>query len=140
VEKNLDELEAIVHRAGEQRCDVLAFPEDTLGLLDWVGMNESAAGTVLPRAVRSMVDRLGRAAAEHHMALVVSSDVIESDGGMYNTAILLGRDGREIGRYHKTCPTWSECGARRRGDSFPVFSTPDLGNVGMLICYDLVFP
>lgn len=26
------------------------------------------------------------------------------------------------------------------GDGFPVFETPDLGGVGMLICYDLVAP
>jgi hypothetical protein len=29
---------------------------------------------------------------------------------------------------------------KKRGDGFPVFSTPDLGTVGMLICYDMVFP
>ena len=87
-----------------------------------------------------MLDRLGRAAASHRMYLVLCSDFIESDGATYNTAFLLGRDGKQIGRYHKTCPTWSECGARKRGESLPVFPTPDLGTVGMLICYDLVFP
>jgi hypothetical protein len=74
------------------------------------------------------------------MYLVVCSDFIEADGATYNTAFLLGRDGKEIGRYHKTCPTWSECGTRSRGKSLPVFATSDLGTVGMLICYDLVFP
>jgi hypothetical protein len=87
-----------------------------------------------------MLDRLGRAAAAHRMYLVVCSDSIDPAGGMYNTAYFLGRDGKPIGRYRKTCPTWSEGGSRRRGDSFPVFATPDLGTVGMLICYDLVFP
>src|SRR5262249_26378706 len=53
---------------------------------------------------------------------------------------LLGRDGQEIGRYHKACPTWSEAGLRRRGDQFPVFPTKDLGTAGLLICYDLVVP
>jgi hypothetical protein len=90
--------------------------------------------------VTRMCRRLGRAAAEHHMYLVLCSDNIEENGATYNTAFFLGRDGREIGRYHKTCPTWSERGARARGTSLPVFPTPDLGNVGMLICYDLVFP
>lgn len=140
VDKNLAELETIVHRAGEQRCDVLAFPEDTLGLLNWYGMNEAIAAEVLPEAVTRMRTRLGRAAASHDMYVVVCSDFIESDGETYNTAFFLGRDGNEIGRYHKTCPTWSECGARSRGNSLPVFETPDLGTVGMLICYDLVFP
>ncbi len=140
VDKNLDELEKIVHKAGESKCDVLTLPEDTLGLLDWGGMNEAAASEVLTKAVERMLDQLGRAAAKHRMYLVVCSDLVEADGKMYNTAIFLGRDGKEIGRYHKVCPTWAESGSRERGKSFPVFPTADLGTVGMLICYDLVFP
>ena len=87
-----------------------------------------------------MIERLGSAARRHKMYLVVCSDFTESDGATYNTAFLLGRDGKEIGRYHKVCPTWAEAGARQRGNSFPVFPTPDLGTAGMLICYDLVVP
>jgi predicted amidohydrolase len=140
VDKNLTELERVIDEAGKQKCDVLAFPEDTLGLLNWYGMNEQTAKQVVPEAVSRMLERLGRAAASHRMYLVVCSDFIESDSATYNTAFFLGRDGKQIGRYHKTCPTWSECGARSRGKSLPVFATPDLGTVGMLICYDLVFP
>ena len=140
VDENLAELEEIVHTAGRRKCDVLAFPEDTLGLLNWYGMNEQLAKDVVSEAVSRMLSRLGRAAASHRMYLVVCSDFIESDGATYNTAFFLGRDGKEIGRYHKTCPTWSERGARKLGKSLPVFDTPDLGTVGMLICYDLVFP
>ena len=120
VDQNLAALESIVHRAGEQQCDALAFPEDTLGLLHWVGMNESTAAEVLSQVVPRMLDRLGRAAASHHMYLVACSDFVEADGAMYNTAFFLGRDGKEIGRYHKVCPTWSESGARQPGTSLPV--------------------
>ncbi len=140
VDKTLVVLEEIVHKAGGQKCDVLAFPEDTLGLLNWLGMNEQVASQVVPKAVSRMLDQLGRAAASHRMYLVLCSDFIESDGATYNTAFFLGRDGKQIGRYHKVCPTWFECGARKRGTLLPVFPTPDLGTVGMLICYDLVFP
>lgn len=140
VERNLTELERIVDRAGTNKCDVLALPEDTPGLLNWVGANEEAAKELLPQAVERMIKRLGAAAAKHNMYLVVCSDFTETDGGIYNTAFLLGRDGQEIGRYHKVCPTWGEAGARRRGDKFPVFPTADLGTAGMLICYDLVMP
>src|SRR5437762_517023 len=112
VEKNLTELERIVVRAGEAKCDALVLPEDTLGLLNWVGANEP--GDVLRKAVKRMIDRLGAASARHRMYLVVCSDFTESDGGIYNTAFLLGRDGKEMGRYHKVCPTWGEAGARRR--------------------------
>lgn len=140
VDKNLTELQRIIDRAGEAKCDALVLPEDTPGLLNWVGANETPAKQVLPKAVRRMIERLGSAAARHRMYLVVCSDFTEGDGGIYNTAFLLGRDGKEIGRYHKVCPTWSEAGARRRGAAFPVFPTRDLGAVGMLICYDLVVP
>lgn len=140
VDKNLVVLESIVDKAGKMQCDVLTFPEDTLGLLNWYGMNEQLAKEVLPAAVARMIDRLGRAAAAHEMHLVLCSDFIESDGATYNTAFLLDRDGKGMGRYHKTCPTWSESASRKRGKSFPVFQTSELGTVGMLICYDLVFP
>ena len=140
VDENLVALESLIDKAGDLQCDILAFPEDTLGLLNWYGMNEQLAKEVLPEAVARMIDRLGRAAAAHEMYLVLCSDFIESDGATYNTAFFLDRNGNEIGRYHKTCPTWSESASRQRGQSFPVFPTGDLGTVGMLICYDLVFP
>jgi len=140
VENNLAELERIVERAGQAKCDALVLPEDTPGMLNWVGANETLAKDVLPQAVKRMRERLGAAAARHKMYLVVCSDFTEADGATYNTAFLLGRAGREIGRYHKVCPTWSEAGVRQRGSSFPVFPTPDLGTIGMLICYDLVVP
>jgi len=139
VNRNITELEAIVRRAGEQKCDVLCLPEDTMGLLNWCGVNEDEEKNVLPEAVRRMLDRLGRVAARHRMYLVVCSDYLESDGGIYNTAFLLRREGKEIGRYHMVCPAYHEQ-LRKRGASFPVFPTSDLGTVGMLICYDLVMP
>ena len=87
-----------------------------------------------------MLDRLGRAAATHRMYLVVCNDAIEpADGALYNTAFLLGRDGKEVGRYHKVNLPIQEQD-RARGSTFPVFPTRDLGGVGMLICYDMVFP
>lgn len=140
VDKNLVELERVVHRAGEAKCDALVLPEDTPGLLNWVGANETLAKELLSKAVDRMIQRLGAVAARYNMYLVVCSDFPESDGKIYNTAFLLGRDGKELGRYHKVCPTWGEAGARQRGSSFPVFPTPDLGTAGMLICYDLVVP
>ncbi|MSU35834.1 MAG: carbon-nitrogen hydrolase family protein [Pedosphaera sp.] len=140
VEKNLTELEKIVDWAGAAKCDAVVLPEDAAGLLNWVGANEMLGKEVLPKAVRRMIERLGAAGARHSMYLVVCSDLTESDGGIYNTAFLLGRNGREIGRYHKVCPTWGDAGARHRGNLFPVFPTPDLGTAGLLICYDRVVP
>ena len=139
VDKSLGELEQIVHRAGAAGCDVLALPEDTLGLLHWEMGNKAAMKDVLPEAVRRMLDRLGRAAASHRMYLVCSNDLAEKDGTYRNLAFFLGRDGKEIGRYAKVHPTINESD-RIRGRRFPVFETPDLGGVGLLICHDIKMP
>jgi predicted amidohydrolase len=139
VDKSLDDLEGIVHKAGELGCDALALPEDTLGLLKWEVANPERLTEVLPAAVKHMLDRLGRAAARHRMYLVVCNDTVEGNGSTHNTAFLLGRDGKEIGRYHKVNLPLQEQ-SRARGNGFPVFHTSDLGGVGLLICYDMVFP
>ena len=139
VDRSLAELEQLVDKAGAAGCGALALPEDTLGLLKWESANPESLDAVLPEAVRRMLERLGKAASRHRMYLVVCNDAIEKDGRTYNTAFLLGRDGREIGRYHKVNLPLTEQG-RARGREFPVFPAPDLGTVGMLICYDMVFP
>ncbi len=138
-DKWLGELEKMVHRAGSNSCDVLAFPEDSMGLLHWEVGNTDVMKEVLREAVPRMLRRLGQAAASHRMYLVCSSDTIEEDGSYRNASFFLGRDGKEIGRYFKVQPTVTES-SRKPGDSFPVFETPDLGGVGMLICYDMVMP
>jgi len=139
VEENIDALASLVDRAGQLGCDAAALPEDTLGLEHWSGIHPDLRQTVLVPAVEHMLARLGAVAARHQMRLVCCNDHIE-DGQRYNTAFFLDRDGREIGRYHKINMPYSELGARARGDVYPVFPTPDLGDVGMLICYDMVFP
>lgn len=138
-DRALDALERLVARAGEDRCDIFALPEDTLGLLHWELGNTAASPGVLRQAVGRMLDRLGRAAAAQRMYLVCSSDTADPDNSIRNTAFLLGRDGKEIGRYHKVNLPVHES-SRKRGDSFPVFETPDLGGIGMLICYDMFMP
>lgn len=139
VDRSLGDLEQIVHKAGDAGCDALALSEDTLGLLKWEAAHPERLAQVLPTAVSRMLDRLGRAAAQHRMYLVVCNDTIDPDGTTHNTAFLLGRDGRELGRYHKVNLPLQEQ-AHARGKRFPVFDTSDLGGVGMLICYDMVFP
>jgi predicted amidohydrolase len=58
----------------------------------------------------------------------------------YNAAVLIGRDGEVMGRYHKMQPTIGELErGTRPGETAPTFDT-DLGKVGMMICFDLKFP
>src|SRR5688572_14619413 len=80
VDKNLTELEAVVAKAAEQKVQALAFPEDTMGVLNWNAAHEKDLKEVLPKAVKQMLSRMGSAAARHNMYLVVCSENIEADG------------------------------------------------------------
>jgi predicted amidohydrolase len=139
VEASLSELELLIQQAAEQKCRAIALPEDTLGLGSWLAGNEKLAPQVLPVAVDRMLKRFSRLAAERQVYLVFCNDHILPDGHLYNMSFLIGPDGKEIGRYRKVCPTVHES-AKSRGTEFPVFSSHDLGGIGMLICYDMVFP
>jgi predicted amidohydrolase len=139
VETSLSELEALIVKAAGQNARAVALPEDTLGLGTWLAGNPTRAAEVLPVAVERMLKRFGALAAMHQIYLVSCNDNVLPDGNLYNMAFLIGPDGKQLGQYKKVCPTIHES-AKTPGTEFPVFPTSDLGGIGMLICYDMVFP
>lgn len=70
----------------------------------------------------------------------VAAGVYERDGAaIYNTAVLLDRQGRLAGKYRKVyLPREEYEGGFTPGIDYPVFET-DFGKVGMMICYDVFF-
>lgn len=64
-------------------------------------------------------------------------------GIIYNSTVLLGRRGEEVGRYRKMhLPSYGVSGQKkyfRVGQGYPVFRT-DFGVLGLTICYDRTFP
>lgn len=139
VEQNLVELEKLIARAAAEHCDAVALPEDTLGLGKWQAAHPEALAQMLPAAVDRMLERLSRAAASHRIYVVCCNDTATREGILHNTAFLISREGKLLGRYDKVNMPIHEL-SKARGNAFPVFKTPDLGDVGMLICYDMVFP
>ena len=77
--------------------------------------------------------------ARNKKAFIVSG-VCELDGGeLYNTAILVGPQGL-IGKYRKIHLFMNEKDLFRTGNAgLPVFDLP-FGKIGMLICFDYLFP
>ena len=138
VRANLAELGALAERAAERGCHIIAFPEDTLGTLEWEAAHWEEVAELLRPAEQEMLARFGEVAARHGVHLICCNDCVEG-GTVYNTAILLGRDGREIGRYHKVQLPLAEQ-SRGRGTGFPVFEAPGIGTIGLCICYDMLFP
>ncbi|MCW5963227.1 MAG: carbon-nitrogen hydrolase family protein [Bryobacterales bacterium] len=71
----------------------------------------------------------------------VAAGIYERDGdAVYNTSVLLDRQGNLVGKYRKVYLPREELeGGITPGDDYPVFET-DFGRVGMMICYDVFFP
>gem|GEM_PF-577768 len=137
VHENLDVLIPLAEQAAGMGCDIVAFPEDTLGTIEWEAGHPDEVAALLSGAEAAMLSRFGEVAAKHRMYIICGSDTLE-EGRVYCSAILIGRDGKEIGRYHKVHPPLLE--PSTPGDGFPVFEAPGVGTVGMCICYDITMP
>jgi beta-ureidopropionase len=84
-------------------------------------------------------------AKKHGMAMVVPIYEEEITGVYYNTAAVIGPDGKYLGKYRKHhiphCAPgfWEKFYFRPGNLGFPVFDTP-WGKIGVYICYDRHFP
>lgn len=85
-------------------------------------------------------DRLCKIARRSRKWLVPGS-MYELDGeDIYNTALVISPQGEIIAKYRKMFPWLPYEAAITPGDAFCVFEVPDVGKVGLMICYDMWFP
>lgn len=130
----------MLRRAGAAGADVAVIPEDCLRLVPMV----AAQGPTLRcrDAVRDAYDHylaeVGAVCREHDM-FVVGGVITTRRRRYYNTAVMLDPTGKVIASYDKTHLPVDEALCLTPGNDLPVFDTP-LGRVGMLICWDIVFP
>ncbi len=72
---------------------------------------------------------------------LVPGSMYEVDGdALYNTALAISPDGEIVAKYRKMFPWYPYESGTRAGNEFCVFDIPDIGRVGLCICYDLWFP
>lgn len=74
-----------------------------------------------------------------HTNIFTGSFIEKRDNKLYNTALMLNRNGEIIGRYSKIHLFGDERKYISQGEDTCVCNT-DIGTVGMSICYDLRFP
>jgi formamidase len=128
-------------RAAVPHAQLLVLPELHLaavpGLLD---AGDGYAESVAVRLPDSLTDRLGDIARESKLWLVAGSVYERSEeGAIHNTAIVISPDGGLFARYRKVFP-WRPTEHSAPGDGFVTFDIPDVGRIGLAICYDGFFP
>jgi predicted amidohydrolase len=131
---NCKEYAPLVAEAGRRGADLVVLGET----VHYVGVRKK------PHEVAEAIpgpstDYFCGLARKHGLHIVVS--LYERAGRLiYNVAVLIGPDGRILGKYRKVCLPHAEIEAGvTPGRDYPVFQTK-FGKVGLMVCYDGFFP
>jgi predicted amidohydrolase len=133
-QKNLELYAGFIREAGRLGLDIVCLPE----LITVVGTGKRSFEVAEPIPGPAS-DYLGGAAKDARV-WVVAGLAEKSGEEIYNTAVLLNREGKVAGKYRKVHlprEEWKE--GIVPGHDYPVFET-DFGKVAIQICYDWFFP
>ena len=129
---NLEKAEQFIEQAVAQEADLIVFPEDFLaGPLE--GHMELADFD------SRYVKHFQQLAMQYGIDIVPGSIIEGDEDGLYNTSYYIDRQGDILGRYHKVNLWLPERSYITPGTSTAVFETR-FGRVGLIICWDLMFP
>lgn len=130
-QRNLSRAEQYIAEASKTH-DLIVFPEDfILGPLDGKSEYADYEGKYI-----SIFQNL---ASKYHIDIVPGS-ITEGDArGLFNTTCYIDRGGEILGRYRKVNLWLPERSYITPGSDISVFDTR-FGRVGLIICWDLMFP
>ncbi len=124
-----------LEQAGRNGADIVCIGEG----INMAGVSEgrsySQVAEPIPGPATAM---LGEVARKYGMYIIGALG--ELDGpAIYNTAVLIDREGRVTGKYRKVHLPREEIEAGvTPGNAYPVFDT-DFGRIGMMICWDMQY-
>jgi predicted amidohydrolase len=123
----------IVEAKVAQGTDVILLPEG----VTIVGTGKKYADVAEP--VPGPTTRALGELARRKQAWIVAGVYERAGKVIYNTAVLIGRDGSYAGKYRKVYIPREELeGGITPGSDYPTFKT-DFGTVGMMICWDVQY-
>lgn len=135
-----------IDEAADLGADLVVFPETSLQgyppdvrLMDTEAAIRDLCAVAEPVPGGASVETIAAKAMERGIhAIYGLTEASDRPGIVYNTMVLTGPDGL-VGTFRKVHVGITEQVFWRRGDDWPVFDTP-LGRIGMLICYDKLWP
>ncbi|HEY7425817.1 MAG TPA: carbon-nitrogen hydrolase family protein [Gemmataceae bacterium] len=132
--ENREEFAPLIAEAAKKKADLIVLPETLTQ--NRTGRKYVDCAEPIPGP---STDYFGTLAKKHSCYLVAG--LVERDGHLiYNVAVLIGPDGKIVGKYRKVCLPRGEITAGiAPGHEYPVFATR-FGKVGLMVCYDGFFP
>lgn len=144
VEDNLNYALTKIQQAADEGIDLVAFPETLL----YVGNDHQEKHRVAQTLDGKTVQKFRDYATRYDIFILLGSiyeKIPEDAHRLYNTSILINRQGELNGVYRKIhlcdAPTlgYNESGGIKSGNT-PVVVQHEIGKIGLTICYDVRFP
>jgi predicted amidohydrolase len=147
LQKNLAQAEELIDLAVRQGAELVGLPEN----FSFMGEEKDklAQGDAIAQATETFLQKM----AQRFQVTILGGGFpipVDSSGKVYNTALLINANGQELARYQKVhlfdvnVPdgnTYQESSTVMAGLELPpVYASPELGKIGLSICYDVRFP
>jgi len=133
-EESRERFVPLVEEAAAKGADIVCLPEGLTVVGN--GLKYAQAAEPVPGPSTEFLGALAR-----RLKVWIVAGIYERSGSrLYNTAVLIARDGSLAGRYRKmSLPDEEIEGGITPGSDTPVFDT-DFGRVGLMICWDSSYP
>ncbi len=132
--ENIDQFIRAAETAIPGEVDLILFPEATSAVDN--GLSYAEVADTIPGSITRQYGEL----AKKKNAYVVAGIDEREGAAVYNSAVLIDRKGRVIGKYRKVYIPREEIEVGiTPGTDYPVFDT-DFGRIGIMICWDVQYP
>ncbi len=118
--------------------DLIVFPE-TVSTGFNTGLSAKELNGLVDKIPGETTDDIAKTAKENKVHIVWTTYERADNGKVYNSAVLINNMGEIAGVYRKTHPFPLEKKWTVPGEKVEVYNT-DIGNIGIMICYDGDFP
>lgn len=122
---NVAKIKKYIHLAKTKGADIVCFPESVVHKKDFLSFDHKLISEI-------------KAECKKNSIWCIVDDDMTVKGEIYNTAILINRDGKIAGEYRKI-NLMGDAPEVKAGKNIKVFET-DFGKIGMAICWDLNYP
>ena len=144
--QNLVQAEELIDLAVNRGAELVCLPEN------FAFMGEEPDKLAQAQAIADGSQKFLYTMAQKYQVTILGGGfpVPTDQGKVYNVALLVGPNGQQLARYEKVhlfdvdLPdgnTYRESNTVKSGQNFPtVYGSPELGCLGLSVCYDVRFP
>ena len=136
---NLERTLNVYRMAGEAGADVAVSVEYALNFGDFGSLEKQKILKELVETIPGPTTEIISEISKKFNMFTATNYLERDEDKIFNTTVLIGRDGKIVGKYRKIHLPAFESWYTTAGSDHPVFET-DIGRIGLSVCHDMAFP